>query len=331
MRIAFSAPGWIWKRSCAAKGCPLYGLESKRPLRDFDLLAISLPYEQLYTNALNMLDLAGMPLLSVERDATYPLVIAGGHACYNPEPMADFIDAFVIGEGEEIILDVCRTLQAMRGQPREEQLRALAQHRGRLCAALLRCGLSRRRHDCAAYTPNTPDVPPVVRKRIVPVLPKPFTRFLVPNVDTVHNRAPIEIMRGCTRGCRFCHAGMVTRPVRERPVEEVVAAAEEIVRNTGFEEIGLLSLSSSDYTHVKELVHAIGAQFGGAEPERQPAQPAHRIGERRSDGRAARYAAQRLHPCARSGHRKDARHHQQVRAGRAGLLAARAKSIRAAG
>jgi radical SAM superfamily enzyme YgiQ (UPF0313 family) len=101
-----------------------------------------------------------------------------------------------------------------------------------------------------------------VLKRIVPVLPKPFTRFLVPNVDTVHNRAPIEIMRGCTRGCRFCHAGMVTRPVRERPVEEVVEAVEEIVKNTGFEEIGLLSLSSSDYGEVKRLVRTIGDQWG---------------------------------------------------------------------
>jgi radical SAM superfamily enzyme YgiQ (UPF0313 family) len=109
----------------------------------------------------------------------------------------------------------------------------------------------------------TEDVPAIVRKRIVPILPKPFTRFLVPHVDTVHNRAPIEIMRGCTRGCRFCHAGMVTRPVRERSVAEVVWAAEEIVRSTGFEELSLLSLSSSDYTHVKDLVKAISARFAG--------------------------------------------------------------------
>jgi radical SAM family uncharacterized protein len=244
------------------EGLPLYGLESKRPLRDFDLLAISLPYEQLYTNVLNMLDLAGMPLLAVERDENYPLILAGGHAAYNPEPMADFIDAFAIGEGEEIILDVSRTLQAMRGQPREQQLLALARIEGVYVP---------RFYDVtyhpdgrvASVQPNRPEVPAVVRKRIVPVLPKPFTRFLVPNVDTVHNRAPIEIMRGCTRGCRFCHAGMVTRPVRERPVEEVLAAAEEIVRSTGFDEVGLLSLSSSDYTHVQELVTAIGRKFEG--------------------------------------------------------------------
>src|SRR5690606_10661233 len=107
-------------------GLPLYGLESKRPVADFDLLAISLPYEQLYTNVLTMLDLARLPLRAADRDERYPVVIAGGHACFNPEPMSDFIDAFVIGEGEEAILDVARTLQAMRGAPREAQMRALA-------------------------------------------------------------------------------------------------------------------------------------------------------------------------------------------------------------
>ncbi len=112
--------------------------------------------------------------------------------------------------------------------------------------------------------PNVPEAPASVLKRIVPVLDKPFTRFLVPNVATVHNRAPIEIMRGCTRGCRFCHAGMVTRPVRERPVAEVLEAVEEIIRHTGFEEIGLLSLSSSDYGPVKELVTEIKRRYGGS-------------------------------------------------------------------
>lgn len=244
------------------EGLPLYGLESKRPAADFDLLAISLPYEQLYTNALNLLDLAGLPVRSAARDERHPLVIAGGHACYNPEPMADFIDAFAIGEGEDIILDVAQRLQAMRGATREEQLLALAQIEGVYVPRL---------YDVSYHADGTiqqveplrRNVPDVVRKRIVPLLPDPFTRFLVPHVDTVHNRAPIEIMRGCTRGCRFCHAGMVTRPVRERPVSEVLASAEAIVRNTGFDELGLLSLSSSDYTHVQELVEAIAEHFDG--------------------------------------------------------------------
>ena len=160
------------------------------------------------------------------------------------------------------MLDICRTLRDMRGQPRDAQLRTLAGIDGVYVPRFYDVTY----HDdgtVAGVAPNTPGVPKTVRKRIVPVLPKPFTRFLVPHVDTVHNRAPIEIMRGCTRGCRFCHAGMVTRPVRERPVEEVVAAAEEIVRNTGFEELGLLSLSSSDYTPVKDLVNAISRTFEG--------------------------------------------------------------------
>lgn len=241
---------------------PLYGLESKHAIRDFDLLAISLPYEQLYTNVLNMLDLAGMPVLAVERDETYPLVIAGGHACYNPEPMADFIDAFAIGEGEDVILEIARTLQALRGQPRETQLRALAQLEGVYVPRFYDVDYHAD-GTVARIVPTVPEAPAVVRKRIVPVLPKPFTKFLVPHVDTVHNRAPIEIMRGCTRGCRFCHAGMVTRPVRERSVDEIVAAAEEIVHNTGFDELGLLSLSSSDYTRVKALVGAIAEHFAG--------------------------------------------------------------------
>lgn len=240
---------------------PLYGLETKHRIRDFDLLGISLPYEQLYTNVLNLLDLAGMPIRSADRNESYPFVIAGGHACYNPEPMADFIDAFVIGEGEEIIVEVARTLQTMRGAHRLEQLRAIARIQGMYVPAFYDVTYNDD-NTIAEIKPNTPEAPARVLKRIVPVLPKPFTRFLVPNIDTVHNRAPIEIMRGCTRGCRFCHAGMVTRPVRERIVPEVMAAIEEIIENTGFEEISLLSLSSSDYVYVHELADAVKEKYG---------------------------------------------------------------------
>ncbi len=235
---------------------PLYSLETKHRIRDFDLLGISLPYEQLYTNVLNLLDLADMPVRSLDRDESYPLIIAGGHACYNPEPMAPFIDAFVIGEGEEIIVEVARTIQQMCGASRHEQLRAIARIQGMYVPRFYDV-IYNDDNTVASIKPNTPDAPARVLKRVVPVLPKPFTKFLIPNIDTVHNRAPIEIMRGCTRGCRFCHAGMVTRPVRERPVPEVMAAIEEIVANTGFEEISLLSLSSSDYVYVDELTETI--------------------------------------------------------------------------
>ncbi len=246
-----------------AEGLPLYSLETKHAIRDFDMLGISLPYEQLYTNALNLLDLAGMPVRSDDRDSSYPLVVAGGHACFNPEPVADFIDAFVIGEGEEIIVEVARCVQALRGRSREELLSAVAGIQGMYVPRFYDVAY----HPdgtVAGITPNRPEAPERVLKRIVPVLPPPFTRFLVPNIDTVHNRAPVEIMRGCTRGCRFCHAGMVTRPVRERPVPEVLEAIGKITASTGFEEISLLSLSSSDYGQVHELVGAIHDEFGDA-------------------------------------------------------------------
>ena len=240
---------------------PLFSLETKHPVREFDMLAMSLPYEQLYTNALNMLDLAGLPVRSEQRDSSHPLVIAGGHACYNPEPMAPFIDLFVIGEGEEAILKIISTMRAAKHLDRQSQLRHLAGIEGCYVPSLYDVDY----HDDGTISrifPTAAEAPAKVMKTIVPVLPPPVTDFIVPFIETVHNRAPIEIMRGCTRGCRFCHAGMVTRPVRERPVDEIIVAMERILKTTGYEEISLLSLSSSDYTHVIELTERIGQRFG---------------------------------------------------------------------
>ena len=248
-------------------GIPLYALESKRPLACFDLIGFSLPYETLYTNALNVLDLAGIPVRSADRDEAHPFIIAGGHSTMNPEPMHAFIDAFVIGEGEEVIHDIINTIQTFKSSnvetfKREDVLRDLAKIQGVYVpcfyeAYYLEDGT------VSHIEPTVPDVPKIVTKRIVPVLPPPPTKFIVPNIDIVHNRVSVEIMRGCTRGCRFCHAGMITRPVRERSVEEVLQAAEDAIRNTGFEELALLSLSSSDYSNVLELVTKVGEKFGG--------------------------------------------------------------------
>ncbi len=243
-------------------GLPLYSLETKHPVAQFDILGFSLPYESLYTNALNMLDLAGIPLRSSQRGPEHPLVIAGGHSAYNPEPMADFIDAFVIGEGEEVILEIVRAHQAWRasGEPRQSLLRALAAIWGVYVPSLYR----------VHYLPDgtvshvtslAEEARLPVLKRIVARLPPPLTRFIVPYVGITHERISIEITRGCTRGCRFCQAGMVNRPVRERPVEEIVDAIEEALGQTGFEQVGLLSLSSSDYTHVLDLVRAVRQRF----------------------------------------------------------------------
>ena len=241
---------------------PLFSLETKHALADFDILAFTLPYESLYTNTLNILDLAGIPLYSHERQDSQPLVIAGGHATYNPEPMAAFIDAFIIGEGEEVILEFIREYQnAKRSKLTRQQI---LMNLSRIQGVYVPSFYQPTYHDdgtVASLTPVQPDVPKSITKRIVANLPPPPTKFIVPSIDVVHNRVSIEIMRGCTRGCRFCHAGMVTRPVRERTVEQIVNAAAEALATTGFEEIALLSLSSSDYTHINELVTAIQSRF----------------------------------------------------------------------
>jgi radical SAM family uncharacterized protein len=241
-------------------GLPLYTLESKRPIGEFDILGISLPYEQLYSNTLSLLDLAGMPLLSAARDEQYPLVIAGGHATYNPEPMSDFIDLFVIGEGEEVIVEIAEIVHQLRDRPREVQLQALAGIQGVYVPRFYDVAYEPE-GTIARVRPTFEDAQFPVTKRIVPVLPPAPTRFIVPFVRVTHDRASIEIQRGCTRGCRFCHAGMVTRPVRERPVDEILAAVDAIIRETGYEDVGLLSLSSSDYSHVQELVAALSEAY----------------------------------------------------------------------
>ena len=243
---------------------PLYALESKHALADFDIIGFSLPYETLYTNLLNCLDLAGLPVLSAEREASHPLVIAGGHAAFNPEPMAPFVDAFVIGEGEEVMHEIVDVFQAWkrRGTARIDLLHALARVGGVYVPALYTASY-RPDGTLSALAPNGPEAPALITKRLVAELPAPVTQFLVPNVDVVHNRVAIEIMRGCTRGCRFCHAGMITRPVRERPVEQVLQAIQSALAATGYEEVGLLSLSSSDYTNIVELVQGVSARFKG--------------------------------------------------------------------
>jgi radical SAM family uncharacterized protein len=246
-------------------GIPLYALESKQPLASFDLIGFTLPYETLYTNALNVLDLAGIPVRSAERDETHPIIIAGGHSTMNPEPMHAFIDAFVIGEGEEVIHDIINEIQKHKGNPvysRVELLHALAKIQGVYVPQFYETSYMED-GTVAVTEPTLADIPKIVTKRLVAVLPPPPTKFIVPNIDIVHNRVSVEIMRGCTRGCRFCHAGMITRPVRERSVDEVMQALEESIKNSGFEEIALLSLSSSDYSHVLELVTRVGEKFGG--------------------------------------------------------------------
>jgi radical SAM family uncharacterized protein len=257
------APWTDMEQALRAADLPLFSLESRRPLGEFDVIGFSLPYEQLYTNLLNMLDLAGLPVLAAERDEGHPLVIAGGGAVFNPEPMADFVDAFALGDGEDLVLDITSAVREGKreGDSRDAMLRRLAGIPGVYVPRFSRVTYLEDGR-VAVVEATIPEAQLPARKRIVTTLPPPLTRPVVPYLDTVHNRAVVEIQRGCTRGCRFCHAGMVYRPVRERPVGEIVDAVEAIVSNTGYDEIALLSLSSSDHGQIEALVSDLAARHG---------------------------------------------------------------------
>ena len=241
---------------------PLFSLESKHPLSSFDILGVSLPYESLYTNAINLLDLGGIPVRAADRTSEHPLVIAGGHATLNPEPMAEFFDAFVIGEGEDVILEIAEAVRTWKhqGGERLELLETLARIWGVYVPMLYEPHYASD-GSLSHIAIRSDQAPTKILKRIVAKLPPPITNFIVPYIDVTHDRIPIEITRGCTRGCRFCQAGMITRPVRERSVDEIVAAIEEAANNTGLDEVGLLSLSSSDHDEIVPLVKEVRARF----------------------------------------------------------------------
>ena len=223
---------------------PLFSLESKRPLSDFDLIGISLSYELSFTNALNLLDLGGIPLESAARDERFPLIFGGGHAAFNPEPVSDFFDFFIIGEIEDLLLEITTLLlqytegyRDQRGISKAELLERLSKIEGVYVPSLRN---PTRRHMVkdlnAAYVP---------------------TRPLVPLLAPVQDRAVIEIMRGCYHRCRFCQAGYVMLPKRERSVEVLTDQARQILKNTGYEELSLLSLSSGSYSQIEPLTVAL--------------------------------------------------------------------------
>ncbi|TEU04189.1 MAG: TIGR03960 family B12-binding radical SAM protein [Dehalococcoidia bacterium] len=242
---------------------PLFSLESRRPLKDFDIIGFSLGYELTYTNVLNMLDLAGIPVLAAQRDESYPLIIAGGSCSLNAEPMAEFIDLFVLGEGEEVILELLGTFRRWKfegSHAKQELLRELAHIPGIYVPSLYQVDY----HNdgtIAKIMPTSQGLGSSVKRRILIKLPPAVTKPVVPYMATIHDRAAIEIQRGCTRGCRFCQAGIIYRPIRERPKEEVLAAVDELLRNCGYNELSLLSLSTSDYSEIESLVGVLSARY----------------------------------------------------------------------
>jgi radical SAM family uncharacterized protein len=232
---------------------PLFSLENRRPLKDFDVIGFSLGYELTYTNVLNMLDLALVPVLASERTEEHPLVIAGGSCCLNPEPMSDFIDAFVIGDGEEVLLEFLAAYREAKGEGKDRLLKRLASVPGVYVPSFYRVdyddgGLVK------GITPIVPGAGPRIQRRIVSKLPPPPARPVVPYIEVIHDRGAIEIQRGCSRGCRFCQAGMVYRPVRERPQQEVIDAAGALIASCGYDEVSLVSLNTSDYAGIDRLV-----------------------------------------------------------------------------
>lgn len=243
---------------------PLFGLESRESIRHFDIVAFTLQYELCYTNILNMLDLAGIPLLKEDRKEGDPFVLVGGSCAYNSEPMTDFIDAALLGEGEEMNIEVINEYKAWKksGEPREKFLERIAKIEGVYVPSFYDVEYNEDQ-TIKSVTPNRECANPHPRKRIIRDMNKVEypERFIVPYIDTVHDRIVLEIFRGCTRGCRFCQAGMIYRPIREKNFARLKEILEKLIKTTGYDEISLVSLSTSDYSQLAELTDYLVEEY----------------------------------------------------------------------
>src|SRR4051794_20328026 len=248
---------------------PQFTVDGHRPVRAFDVFGLSFSTELGYTNMLTALDLAGIPLHAEDRTDDDPIVLAGGHAAFNPEPVADFLDAVVLGDGEEIVLAITEVVREWKAEGcpggRDEVLSRLAASGGVYVPRFYDVSYAAD-GTLLAVTPNRGGVPERVRKHTLMDLDAwPYPRNpLVPLAETVHERFSVEIFRGCTRGCRFCQAGMITRPVRERSISTIGDMVENGIRKSGFEEVGLLSLSSADHSEIGEVAKGLADRYEGS-------------------------------------------------------------------